>query len=429
MKMNYDDYRLTNTRILERICNKLKTPEIVIPVAVTFLTVLAVWLLVKNSFTVWPGDATAYWEMAQIPISPDTKWVFAGIPYIYRILIPSIVRIIFGSSINGFIFIGIVSLLISNYLVFKISQVYTDDILASLFIVVAFSSNYTVVFTLANICMLDIPSFVFALLLVLIFVKHLNIEGDKAKLSWFLFSLLLILGTLVKEWFLFLIPIFIVYLLCKHKIRESVFTGFCSLPAIVAHLIIRLMVGPLFDKIHNSFDIFMLIGPYMAFEIGQYRQLISTFGALWLFIPLSLIYCYKKNRILKEVYILPILGLIAGLIMSCMAAEENRYLFFICYPFLIPAFSIYFSELNRHIQKSALYTITALFFLTRLALTYRPVFTEGTFWPFAHLMQNPNFLLFISVVAAFQILIIVYYIAAASGKTSLPGAIKKVGVH
>ena len=265
------------------IYNKLKAPEILIPAAVTFVAVLFTWLFVDNAFTVWLGDSTAIWDIAQVPISPDARWVWDGIPdssvpYTYRILVPFIVRNLFGSSIVGFVFIGIASLLVSNYFIFRITQLYTRDVLVSSFLAIAFSTNLTIILSgIANTAGLGLPSFALLLPLVFIFLKHIIAGGNINKISWLLFSIFLLLGTLVKEWFLFLPPAFIAYLLYKRNIRDAVVMGFCSLPAAVAHLIIRLVMGPLFNDI-QSFDIFQLIGPYINLEIGVYRQLFSTFS-------------------------------------------------------------------------------------------------------------------------------------------------------
>ena len=385
-----------------------KKPEIFIPFFISLITIIYIYFFIKDSFTVWPGDALAYWELSQSSIVPGKQWVYAIVPYSYRIVIPTLVRIFFGSSIIGYIFITISSFFISNFLIFKISQLYTKDILASSFLILAFSSNWTIAGSVANVCLLDLPSFACILLILYILFSHLKSDEIIPISSWIAYSLILILGTLIKEWILFFVPIFLLYFLYNKKYSDSIKLLMFSLPAIASHAIMRLLMGPFFTKI-QSFDISLLIKGYITFQIGTYRQLFSTFGAVWLLIPFALYYCLCKKPKLNEMYILPLLGLIAGLFLSCMALEENRYIFFTMFPVLIPAFSLYLSKLNRGLNTvNQFLIISGIFYISRLLLRYRPV-PPGDY-SYDLFMQDPFWYTFVSVMTAIQILAVLYYL-------------------
>lgn len=109
-------------------------------------------------------------------------------------------------------------------------------------------------------------------------------------------------------------------------------------------------------------------------------------------------------------------------VIGTIASDHNRYLFFISFPFLIPALSIYFAKYNEHIKQGALYAILALLTVTRLAMHYRPELQEG-FAPAAG--QSEEVIVVISVVAVIQIVVIIYYVVAAHRKFPLPGIISR----
>ena len=411
--------------ILSRILQKLREPEVVVAAAVALLSALAGWLLVENAYTVMRGDAVAYWDMAQVPIDPNQSWTWDGVPnsnvpYTYRIAIPFVVRNFFGSSMGGFIFMAIASLFISNYLVFKISRLYSRNLLVNSLIVIVFATNFTIFNPLINSALVDLPSFVFMLLLIYIFLKYINIERPTSRATWLLFAAILLVAVLIKEWLFFVLPVLFIYLLLIRQTRKAASLFAYSLPAVAVHLAIRLIMGPLFPELQSP-SLALLFERYFT-EIGAYRSLFATFGAIWLIIPLALFNSFRNNRAMKETYMPVIIAFFVWPVIGTIASDHNRYLFFISFPFLIPALSIYFAKYNEHIKQGALYAILALLTVTRLAMHYRPELQEG-FAPAAG--QSEEVIVVISVVAVIQIVVIIYYVVAAHRKFPLPGIISR----
>lgn len=390
----------------------LKRYDILLIVLITVCIIFTTDLLITNAYHVWPGDATAIWSMAQQPITPGEQSADFYVPYTYRIMVPFIVHTFFNSSISGFIAISLLSFFACNVAIFKIARLYASDLLVCATISLLFSTNYTVMLTLANVCLLDIPSLAILLWATYIFLKFL-LGQDKAPLwAWAVFSGLMLGGTLVKEWFLFLMPAFIIYYLYDRKLIRAVGLFFAFLPAIVAHLAVRLAMGPMFTAV-QSFDVNRYLGPYLKLEFGAYNELFSAFGAVWLLLIFALLYGYRKHRGRNELYVLPILGLVTGLVMSFMALENNRYIFFTTFPLMVPLLAVYLGYLNQRISRGWLYGLLALAVLARIAMMYRPEFIESSM-PFEHLMNEPAFLAFIAAMAALQVIAIGVYILAGS---------------
>jgi hypothetical protein len=402
--------------ILKSAYSGLKTDEIVIPLAATIISVMTAWLLVRNAFTVMAGDAVAYWDMAQVPISPDNQWWWGNVPYTYRIAIPFIVRNVFNSSMVGYIFITILSLLVSNYLVYKISQLYTRNRIVSSLIVIIFTTNFTIFNPIVNPALVDMPSFVFILLITFIFLKYIIVKTSTTYYIWLIFAIALAMAVLIKEWILFVLPVLFIYLLLTRKVRKAALLFAFSMPAAGLHLGIRLIMGPLLPGIQSP-SIALLIERYLT-DIGAYRSLFATFGAIWLVIPFALTNVWRSNRESIEMYILPILAMLVFLPMGTIASDHNRYLFFISFPFLIPALSIYFDKYNAFFKKLTLYAIIILFLMVRLAMNYRPADQQG-FAPTSG--QSETVILLISIMAVLQILLMFYYIIGAHTKWRLPG--------
>lgn len=403
---------------MRRILQKLREPEIIIAAVVTLLLALAGWLLVENAYTVMRGDAVAYWDMAQVPIDLNQSWTWGNVPYTYRIAIPFVVRNFFGSSMGGYIFIAITSQFLSNYLVFKISRLYTNNLQINSLVVIVFATNFTIFSALVNSALVDLPSFVFTLLLIYIFLKYINTETPTSQANWLLYAAVLLVAVLIKEWIFFVLPVLFIYLLLIRQTKKAALLFTYSLPAVAIHLAIRLMMGPLLPEIQSP-NLARLFERYFT-EIGAYRSLFATFGAIWLIIPLALFNSFRNNRAVKEAYLPVLIAFFAWLAMGTIASDHNRFLFFISFPFLIPVLSLYFTKYNERIKQGALYTIFALFTVTRLAMHYRPELQEG-FAPTAG--QSEEVIVFISVATVIQIVAILYYMLAAHRKIPLPGTI------
>ncbi len=390
--------------------------DLLLATAVTVIAVLYVRFAVANSFHVWPADASAYWEMAQKTILPSTQWEVVSWHYLPRVLVPSVVHAVFGGSIFGFICIGISALWVSNLLIGRLSALYTSDWRAAGFLMALFSTNYTVLLHgLANICLVDLPTMpiVFlALYLYLRFCVGTNWAWPRGPAA--LFALTLVIGTLSREAVIFYAAVFVMYPVFLRRGRLALRTFALCLPSMVTYWIVRFWLGP-FPWESLQPDLAQLIGPYLEWNPGQYRQLFSAFGGLWVLIPLALAQALKEQGWRSQSFLLPILGFGAGIGMSLLAAEENRYLFFMAFPLLVPAFAAYMSQVNAHLRDRCVWGVLGVTYVLRLLLCYRPSF-EATCWPFAHLMADQSFRLFLAIVATAQIVILLWYAIAGSGR-------------
>ena len=133
MMIIMNDYLKKMDKLFSQDKLKILFLDVAVSLTITLLMIIVGELLVANSFTVMRGDAVAYWDMAQEPINPNRRWVWDGfpdcsVPYTYRILTPFLVYRFFNSSLMGFIIIASSSLFISNYLICKISRLYTSNI-------------------------------------------------------------------------------------------------------------------------------------------------------------------------------------------------------------------------------------------------------------------------------------------------------------
>jgi hypothetical protein len=191
-----------------------------------------------------------------------------------------------------------------------------------------------------------------------------------------------------------------------------------SFPAVLIHLSIRLIMGPLFPEIQSP-SLALLLERYFT-RIGAYTSLFATFGAIWVVLPFAFIYIIRQKRMLKEIYLLPIFAFIIFLVMGTIASDHDRYLFFISFPFLIPMLALYFSRYNSKFNKPVLYSVIAIFFITRLLLSYRPELQEG-FAPTGR--QSETVIILISISALIQILVMLYYIVVAHSKGHIPGTV------
>lgn len=408
---------------MKQIFKKLKSPEVLIPAVATALVAVLGWLLVENAYTVMRGDAVALWDMAQVPIDPKMSWTWDGVagsnvPYTYRIAVPFVVRNLFGSSMAGFIFIAIASLFVCNYFVYRISQLYAKTTLTNSLIVIIFATNFTIFNTLVNPALVDLPSFALALTMTYLFLKYIAKGASTSRTVWITFSFLLLIAVMIKEWVLFILPAFFLYLVVIKQYKKAMLLFLYSLPAVGVHLAIRLIMGPLFPELQQP-SLSLLVERYFT-EIGAYRSLFATFGAIWIVIPLALYFVRRNKEKVRETYILFFIGVAVWLVMGTIASDHNRYLFFLAFPLLIPALSLYFTKYSQHLKRGALFTIIALLAITRMAMHFRPESQNGSV-----LMefQSEGVIAFISAAAAVQILVILYYVLAVHRKIPLPGAI------
>jgi hypothetical protein len=387
---------------------------------VTAVCALFVAFFVANAYERWLGDAAAIWEMSQNTISPSTAWEIAIVPYLYRVLVPFVVGTVFRGAISGFVVVGIAALFACNVLIARTARLYTNDTKAIVFVMVAFSSNLTVLHSgLANICLVDLPALPFVLAAVWLLLRRVGRkDGVWPTREAVVFGAALVLGTLVKESVLFYVPVFVGFFVLRGKWNDAARVFALCLPAVVVHLGIRLWMGPLFLELQRP-NPWGLVGGYLELSIGQYRQLFSALGAVWLLIPLALWFCLKQRKHYPEAWLLPTIGFLGGLIMSLMAAEENRYLFFMMFPVLVPALALYLSELNTQLSRTHQHILLLLFFLSRLALAYRPSFEQDTFWPFAHLMAAPGFVAYLTACALLQIGVVAVYVVRGGGFSAL----------
>ncbi|MFC2060801.1 hypothetical protein ACFLTZ_06960 [Chloroflexota bacterium] len=409
-------------RFLGAVYRELKTPAVIIAVAITLVAALGGWLLVQNAYTVMRGDAVAYWDMAQVPIDPSDIWTWDGVPdsnvpYTYRILTPFLVRNLFNASMEGFIFIAIVSLLICNYLIFKIARLYTPDAFTGSLLVIIFSTNFTIFNPLVNSALVDLPSFVCMLLITYIFLKHIIQKESTGAVIWILYAAILVVAALIKEWIFFVLPVLFLYLLYVRQPGKAASLFFCSLPGVVTHLIMRVIMGFFTDI--QTISLALLLERYFT-TFGAYRSLFATFGAAWILLPPALVSAYRHNRANNELYITVVLALLVGIFMCTIASDHNRYLFFLCFPFLIPSLSLYLSRYSARLRKGALYTLAIVLLLARLAMHYRPDWQEG-FAPTAG--QSETTLILITAAAAVQILVVLYYVVAVHCRKGLPGVV------
>jgi hypothetical protein len=401
------------TQLLKQIGHELRSPAVIIAVSMTLIATLFGWLLIENSFTVMKGDAVAYWAMAQVPIDPNQSWTWDGVansnvPYTYRILIPFIVRNFFHSSMNGFIFIAISSLLICNYIIFKISKLFTNDNFIGFFMVMVFSTNFTIVNPLVNSALVDLPSFVCILLIAYLFFRYLT-NGSNQSVPvavWIFLSVILVVAALIKEWIFFVLPVLFLFFLSDRKPRKAFLLFCCALPAVITHVVVRLVMGFFTDIQIVSFT--LLYERYIT-SFWAYRSLFATYGAIWMFIPLTLWFSFKNHRSKPVTYLPFILSLLVAIVMCTIASDHNRYLFFISFPFLIPALSLYFTRYNTPISKSTLSVLALLLLFSRLAINYRPMVPEGL----ALIADRTESTLIVIIVAsAIQIFTGLYYIWA-----------------
>ena len=418
MMIIMNDYLKKMDKLFSQDKLKILFLDVAVSLTITLLMIIVGELLVANSFTVMRGDAVAYWDMAQEPINPNRRWVWDGfpdcsVPYTYRILTPFLVYRFFNSSLMGFIIIASSSLFISNYLICKISRLYTSNIQVGYFIALSFSTNYTIFSPLINPAMVDLPSIACTLyisyLLYAFIVSH---EKTETRI-WIFYVVTLIVAVLIKEWVFFILPVPFFFLIYMKKIKKSLMLIMCSVPAFMTHLYVRVIMGPLLPDLQKP-DLTLLARYFTTF--GAYSSLFATFGALWLVIPLAILFGYKNNHDLKEVYLLPLLAFIISPLMLVIASDHNRYIFYLVFPFIIPIFSLFFDHFNKKLNNRQLFLFYLGFLGSRIAMHYRPIM-QVAFAPTAG--QSEGVIVFIILTVIVQISVMIYYLILNKNINSL----------
>jgi len=355
-------------RILFRqFINLITSASFLIPAAITMITALASWVLICDAYTLMPRDATAYWDMAQ-PSPLGGVWGEA--PYIYRVAIPFLVKTLFHSSFSGFIFITLVSFFISNILVYQISRLYSQSRLVNSLVVIIFATSYTIIGALTNSASVDLPVFAPSLAIVFIFLRYMMPSKPVSLKVWLVFSLLLLISAIIHEMVFTILPIFVICLLLSRQPKKAVLLVVFSVPAVCLHLAIRLMLGPLLPPMNNPVNIIPALGYLLS--LGGIRSIFATFGAVWILIPIALYHVWVRRREDTVVFAAPILAFMVLIVVAFFASNHNRYLFFISFPMLIAALSIYFDDHNKRLPPAAVYAFIGLLAVTRLAMSFRP---------------------------------------------------------
>jgi hypothetical protein len=406
--------------------------DLIVATTLTVLTVLFCLFFVKGSFTIWPADATEYFKMAQNPFDPQV----AMVPFVYRIGVPYLVHYLFGGSIWGFILIKILSFWTCLYLIMKIARLFTSDKIAKAFVSVIFATAYSILFQVANVAVLDVSSYVFIFALLYIFFTSIDGRETIDKKTWILFAVVLLLGTLVREWTIFVVPILIVYVLFTgspgnlmgdiagaarqhmldkmHRVRRALVIVLCTVPAGAEILFIRfLMKNSEGAQTFYNYWPYNFLQDFWPLNIDRYWYLFQAFGAFWMVVPIAVIYCYKNSRKEPALYVLPVLALMLALFfMTIDGLTTNRMLFYM-FPFLIPALSIYLSKLNEGISSSWLSILfLVMFLLVRFAVNYRAELV-GAFRPDAVQLV---------VCVVIETAVLVAYIVMGSRRRRNPGS-------
>lgn len=307
-------------------------------VAIVILCIFGIGITFVSKFATGIfNDSFYYLEMSYAPFQSSVA------PYMYRLLTPVLVYLLPFNHMMGFTLINLTGLFGTAILFYYYLKKLNFNKMHCFFGVIFFISAPTVIYSMYDIALVDILSFLFFLLAF----YAILCKNDK------LYLFALILGVLNKETILFTLPL---YFLCKneskglgHALKKTLLM---ALVPLVLFISIRYFFGFTSYFSITTVKETVLYALQMK-RIFDLRNPFLAFGTLWI-LSLYAIKFVGNSFLKKSLCILPLIFL-----QILIATDISRSLF-IAFPIIIPI-SLYLFKIKDNIRIFVILSFLILF--------------------------------------------------------------------
>jgi hypothetical protein len=283
-----------------------------------------------------------------------------------RILVPFLVYLLPIDHYAGFGVVNLISLFLLGILFYYYIKKLNFGRIEAFAGVLLLLLSPTMIYTIRNICLVDIPSFLF----ILIAFYAMLIRNEK------LYLIILIIGVLNKETILLTLPVYFFYRLSNsNAITAFKSTTIVAIPALILFAAMKIFLQPppvpAETLIKAVFAYYKSVGPLYLMS-----QTYMPFGSLWLLNIANL--KQIDNLFLKVgIYIMTLVVLIETTILG---GTDIFRIIFILFPIIIPISLYSFKIKYPSVITYSICFVTILFMIVSIIYIIHSVLTEvGTF--------------------------------------------------
>ena len=311
---------MNRTERLARTWRKNESLAVCLAVAALLAVLVGVAsLFVDPLFTVRPGDAPKYLQLARAPLSPAAA---PSAPFKFRALTPLLVWLLPTTPVTGFAVVTLSALAATGVVLYHYLRDLGFGMGKSLAGVVFFVASPAIAYLVTNVVLVDALAYLFLV----------SALWAAARDEWVRFAALLAVGVAAKEIVLFALPVYVLYRLQREGLRGAVRALAAGVPAAGMLLALRLF----YDFSNDTLAAIVARGVeaqlhklalsvfYIPYEVY------SAFGVLWLLAVFSA--WRTDDEFLRAGLVVTPLAFLQPLI-----ARDIARVLFVVFPVVIPA--------------------------------------------------------------------------------------------